>query len=234
MLEILHEDNHCLAVNKPAGLLSQGDFTGDESLVSLAKAYLKTRYQKPGNVYVGLVHRLDRPTSGVVVLAKTSKGAARLSEQFRVGSITKTYWAVVDGEPVPESGEWFDRLEKDRSVNRVHVVDRDDDAEAEADANDPAGREARVRYRRIGKVGRYTLMELTPLTGRGHQLRVQLASRGMPIAGDRKYGSRILVPASDGGTRILLHAREIRFTHPTSRESISIVAPLPSDWPSAL
>jgi 23S rRNA pseudouridine1911/1915/1917 synthase len=232
MLEILHEDNHCLAVNKPAGLLAQGDATGDESLVSRARAYLKARYQKPGNVYIGLVHRLDRPTSGVVILAKTSKGAARLSEQFRVGSVEKTYWAVIEGEPDPESGEWFDRLEKDRGANRVRVVDDDDDAEPEA--NDPAGREARMTYRRIGNVGRYTLMELTPKTGRGHQLRVQLASRGMPIVGDRKYGSRILVPASDGGSRILLHAREIRFIHPTSRESISVVAPLPRDWPSAL
>jgi len=232
LLEILHEDNHCLAVNKPAGLLSQGDFTGDESLVSLAKVYLKTRYQKPGNVYVGLVHRLDRQTSGVVVLAKTSKGAARLSEQFRVGAVRKTYWAIVDGEPESESGEWSDRLEKDRSANLVRVVGHDDDSAAET--SDPVGREARVTYRRIGKVGRHTLIELTPMTGRGHQLRVQLASRGLPIVGDRKYGSRILVPASDGGSRILLHAREIRFTHPTSRESILVVAPLPSDWPSTL
>jgi len=226
-LEILYEDNHCLVVNKPAGLLAQGDVTGDESLVTLAKAYLKERYQKPGNVFVGLIHRLDRPTSGVVVLAKTSKGASRLSEQFRVGKVKKTYWAVVEGEPETASGEWVDRLEKDRNLNRVRVIEDEDD---DANGEDSVGKEARVAYRRIRKVGRNTLLELMPKTGRGHQLRVQLASRGMPIVGDRKYGSRIVVAASDGGTRILLHAREICFNHPTTRESISIVAPLPSDW----
>jgi 23S rRNA pseudouridine1911/1915/1917 synthase len=226
-IEILHEDNHCLVVNKPAGLLTQGDATGDESLVSLAKRYLKDRYQKPGNVFVGLVHRLDRPTSGVVVLAKTSKGASRLSEQFRAGTVRKTYWAVVDGEPDPPVGEWIDRLEKDRGLNRVHILDEESD-------DDHAGQEARVAYRRLRKVGRGTLVELRPMTGRGHQLRVQLASRGMPIAGDRKYGSKFRVAASDGGLRILLHAKEIVFTHPTTREAISIVAPLPADWPSEL
>ena len=226
-LEILHEDNHCLVVNKPAGLLTQGDATGDETVVSLARAYLKDRYQKPGNVFVGLVHRLDRPTSGVVVLARTSKGASRLSEQFRAGTVRKTYWAIVEGEPDPPVGEWVDRLEKDRELNRVRVVEDEVD-------DDPAGQEARVAYRRLRKVGRDTLIELRPMTGRGHQLRVQLASRGMPIAGDRKYGSNVRVSASDGGSRILLHAKEIVFTHPTTREEISIAASLPEDWPSSL
>ncbi len=229
MLEILHEDNHCLVVNKPAGLLAQGDSSGDESLITRTKAYLKERYRKPGNVFVGLVHRLDRPTSGAVVLAKTSKGASRLSEQFRSGTIRKIYWAVVEGKPSPDAGEWLDRLEKDRRVNRVHVVADDSDAD-DSDGNDLTGQEARVSYRRLESAGRYSLIELTPKTGRGHQLRVQLASRGLPIVGDRKYGSRILVPASDGGSRILLHAREICFNHPTSRQAISVTAPVPADW----
>lgn len=235
-LDVLHEDNHCLVMNKPAGLLTQGDATGDESLVSLARAYLKARYGKSGNVFIGLVHRLDRPTSGAVILAKTSKGAARLSEQFRRGSVEKTYWAIVERAPVPTDGEWVDRLEKDRSVNRVRVVADAGGAgdEEVEEANGSAGREARVRYRRLGEVGRYPLIELTPTTGRGHQLRVQLASRGTPIVGDRKYGSRITAAAADGGFRILLHAARIRFNHPTSQELISVVAPPPTDWPSVL
>ena len=224
-LDILYEDNHCLVVNKPAGLLVQGDATGDESLVTMAKAYLKDRYHKPGNVFVGLVHRLDRPTSGLVVLAKTSKGAARISEQFRAGTVRKTYWAMVEGDLDPPGGEWVDRLEKDRTLNRVHVVEEDDDADEGV-----VGKEARVAYRRLRKVGRHTLVELMPGTGRGHQLRVQLASRGLPIVGDRKYGSRRVIVASDGGTRILLHARELRFNHPTTKEELAFVAPLPEGW----
>src|SRR5436309_14678315 len=121
MLDVLYEDNHCLAVNKPAGLLAQGDATGDPTLLDEARAYLKSRYDKPGNVYVGLVHRLDRPTSGVVLLARTSKAASRLSEQFRTGRVSKVYWAIVEGEPAAHSGEWIDVLEKDRQANRVHL-----------------------------------------------------------------------------------------------------------------
>ena len=174
---------------------------------------------------MGLVHRLDRPTSGVVVLAKTSKGAARISEQFRAGTVRKTYWAMVEGDLDPPGGEWVDRLEKDRTLNRVHVVEEDDDADEGV-----VGKEARVAYRRLRKVGRHTLVELMPGTGRGHQLRVQLASRGLPIVGDRKYGSRRVIVASDGGTRILLHARELRFNHPTTKEELAFVAPLPEGW----
>lgn len=221
-LEILYEDNHCLAVNKPAGLLSQGDQTGDPNLAALAAAYLKERYGKPGKAYIGLVHRLDRPTSGVVVLARTSKAASRLSQQFRTGEVSKVYWAVVEGTPSPPEGRWEDRLEKDRTANRVRVID----------PGDGAGQESRVDYRLLRRQGAWSLLELRPATGRSHQLRVQLAHRGLPIVGDRKYGSRTALKAADGGRRIALHARAVCFRHPTRAERITIFAPLPADWPA--
>jgi 23S rRNA pseudouridine1911/1915/1917 synthase len=219
MLDILFEDNHCLAVNKPAGLLAQGDATGDPSLVELVRDDLKRRYQKPGNVYVGLVHRLDRPVSGVVLLAKTSKGAARLSAQFREGTVEKVYLAVVEGRVTSDHGEWTDRLVKDASRNVVSVVQA-------------GGAEARLAFRVVGRSARTTTLELRPTTGRGHQLRVQLSSRGLPIVGDRKYGARSSLRAQDGGPRIALHARRLTFTHPTTREVIVVEAPVPADWPS--
>lgn len=222
-LDILYEDNHCLVVNKPAGLLSQGDETGDPSLVTLAAAYLKERYQKPGNVYVGLVHRLDRPTSGVVLLARTSKAAGRLAAQFRSGEVAKVYWAIVEGTPHPAQGDWEDRLEKDRTANRVRV--RDDVPEE--------GQAARVAYRVLERRGRWSLVELRPGTGRSHQLRVQLAHRGLPIVGDRKYGATSQLEAADGGHRIALHARELSFRHPTRGETVTVIAPLTADWPGA-
>jgi 23S rRNA pseudouridine1911/1915/1917 synthase len=220
---VLFEDNHCLAVNKPAGLLSQGDETGDPSLVDWARDYLKARYGKPGNVYVGLVHRLDRPTSGVVLLARTSKAASRLAEQFRAGKVSKTYRAIVEGEPAEEEGRWIDVLEKDRQANRVRVQD-----EAEG-----GGREALVEYRVLRRGRGFTELELRPATGRSHQLRVQLASRGLPIAGDLKYGARTVLDAGDGRRRIALHALELVFTHPSRGEVISVVAPVSADWPES-
>jgi 23S rRNA pseudouridine1911/1915/1917 synthase len=222
-VEILYEDNHCLAVNKPAGLLSQGDETGDPSLVSWAKDDLKARYHKPGNVYVGLVHRLDRPTSGVVLLARTSKAASRLAEQFRSGQVIKVYWAIVEGEPAEPEGQWLDLLEKDRRANRVRVREEEDGA----------GREARVEYRILRRGGGFSKLEMRPTTGRSHQLRVQLAERGLPIVGDRKYGAATVLEAEDGHRRVALHARELTFRHPTRGEAISIVAPVPADWPES-
>jgi 23S rRNA pseudouridine1911/1915/1917 synthase len=226
-LEVLFEDNHCLVVNKPAGLLSQADVTGDPSVVSWAKDDLKARYRKPGNVYVGLVHRLDRPTSGVVVLARTSKAASRLSAQFRAGQVTKVYWAIVEGEPAEDHGEWIDLLEKDRQTNLVRVK------AAEQPDNDDGGKEARVAYRVVARSAGGSKLELRPATGRSHQLRVQLANRGMPIVGDRKYGAATVLKAEDGGRRIALHARELSFKHPTREEVISVVAPVPADWPGS-
>ena len=164
----------------------------------------------------------ERPTSGAVLLARTSKAAARLSAQFRSGEIPKVYWAVVEGRPEQPEGEWEDRLEKDRSVNRSRVLVRDDEP----------GRTARVAYRVLDRGGAWSTLELRPATGRSHQLRVQLAHRGLPIVGDRKYGSRSLLEAADGGRRIALHARELSFKHPTRDEHVSVVAPLPVDWPA--
>lgn len=223
MLEptVLHEDNHCLVVDKPAGMPSQGDESGDRSLVDWARDDLKRRHEKPGNVFVGLVHRLDRPVSGVVVLARTSKGAARLSEQFRQHSIEKLYWAVVEGSIAGDRHEWTDWLVKDEGRNRVRVEPPET----------PGAREATLSVRVLER-GRRSLLEIRPTTGRGHQIRVQLASRHLPIAGDRRYGARSTVPAADGGHRIALHARWLRFSHPTRAEAIECVAPEPPDWPA--
>jgi 23S rRNA pseudouridine1911/1915/1917 synthase len=221
MLTILYEDNHCLAIDKPAGLLTQGNVTGEPSLIEEARAYLKARYRKPGNVYVGLVHRLDRPVSGVVLLAKTSKAASRLSEQFREGRVEKVYWAAVEGVVAAEEGQWVDFLRKDQHRNVVAVVP----------VGATGGKEARLAFRVLGQEQGRTALELRPLTGRSHQLRVQLASRGLPIVGDRKYGARSSLRALDGKPRVALHARALSFEHPTRREAILVVAPLPADWP---
>ena len=220
MIPILYEDNHCLALDKPAGLLSQGDATGEPSLLDLARDDLKRRYAKPGNVFVGLVHRLDRPVSGVILLAKTSKGASRLSEQFRTRSTGKTYLAVVEGSPADMEGEWIDRLVKDPQTNTVRVV-----------AGNSDGNLASLHYRLIETCGNVSLIELKPMTGRGHQLRVQLASRGLPIVGDRKYGAKGVLKAVDGGNRIALHASELSFNPPTRSERVLVHSELPADWP---
>lgn len=220
-LEVLLEDNHCLAVNKPAGVPSQGDSSGAVSLVDLARDYLKTKYAKPGEVYLGLVHRLDRPTSGVVLLARTSKAAGRLAEQFRAGTVEKIYWAITEGAPDEPEGEWADRLEKDADRNVTRVLPM----------TARAGKQALTRYRVVERRGRFALIELRPRTGRGHQLRVQLAHRGLPIVGDVKYGGSGGLRARDGGARIALHARGLGFIHPTRREPLWVEAPPPSDWP---
>ncbi len=223
-LEVLYEDNHCLAVNKPAGVPSQEDESGSESLVDLVARYLRERYAKPGNVYVGLLHRLDRPTSGVILLARTSKAAGRLSAQFRAGSIEKVYWAIVEGVPAQAGGVWIDRLEKDRRINRSRILGE----------GDPEGKEARVAFRVLERAEGVTKLELRPGTGRSHQLRAQLAGRGLPIVGDSRYGAKSRIVASDGRGRIGLHARELHFMHPTRGEAIAIVAPEPADWPEPL
>lgn len=215
-LDVLYEDNHCLAVCKPAGWLTMGDDTGDATLLDAAKTYLKEKYAKPGAVFLGVVHRLDRPVSGVVLFARTSKGAARLSEQFRNRTVEKVYWAAVNGTNIPTCGELVDKLTKDRSRNVAMVADDETDD----------GRESRLAYRVLQRHRGVALLEVRPLTGRSHQIRVQLAHAGWPIVGDRKYGS---TQSFAPGT-LALHARSLTVQHPISREPLTITADLPRTW----
>jgi 23S rRNA pseudouridine1911/1915/1917 synthase len=212
--DILYEDNHLIAVVKPAGLPSTHFDGTAETLDRAVKAYLKAKYAKPGEVFLGIVHRLDKPTSGVLLFARTSKGAARLSEQFRAGAVDKVYWAVVEGEPAP-AGSLDDWLRKDSDTGRAVVVS----------SNVPGAKRARTHYETRAAAGGLSLVELRPQTGRTHQLRVQLAVRGHPIAGDFKYGSETPFP---GG--IALHARSLTVLHPTRRDPITLTAPLPASW----
>jgi 23S rRNA pseudouridine1911/1915/1917 synthase len=209
----LYEDNHCLAVVKSAGQLTVGDRTGDVSLVDCARDYLRTKYKKAGNAFVGVVHRLDRPVGGVVLFARTSKAAARLAEQFRTGRVDKVYEALVEGRVAQREGQLTDRLVKDRSTN---VVRR-------AAAADTRSRESTLNFRRLKSTPSTTLLEIRPTTGRSHQIRVQLASAGHPILGDRKYGSK---RRFEGG--IALRAVRLTFEHPTTKVRITVEAPV--DW----
>lgn len=213
--EVLLLDNHLLAVDKPAGMLVQGDRTGDDDLVTLAKAFLKRRFDKPGNVFVGLVHRLDRPTSGVVVLARTSKAAGRLSEQFRRRSVEKRYLAVVEGR-LQGGGERTDWLAKGEGGGARLVEEGAEGAQRAA-----------LRWRALAASGPRTLVEVDLLTGRKHQIRVQLAGLGAPILGDLRYGSR--TPFT-GGRGIALHAHRLVVEHPTQREPVALEAPPPPAW----
>ena len=220
-LDVLYEDNHCLVVNKPAGLLSQGDATGDPSLVDLARALPQDRYQKPGNVYVGFLHRLDRPTSGVVLLAKTSKAAGRLSAQFRQGTISKVYWAIVEGDAREKEGEWVDLLEKDTRQNRSGVVPR----------RAASSKEARVAFRVLE---RWEEIDQTrAAAGDGPK---PSASRPAREEGTyRSLATEIWRDDAAKGTRRPCQDRAARaaltFTHPTRPEAISVDAPVPADWP---
>ena len=221
-LKVLFEDNHCLAVLKPAGLLTMGDRTGDLSVVDLAREYLRRKYDKPGNVFVGVVHRLDRPVSGVLLLARTSKAAARLSEQFRNHSVRKVYHCVVEGRPPKPTGELVDWLVKDEATNLTHAVRR---PEVRSPKPEDEGKLSRLNYRRLKSVGSMSLLEIELLTGRSHQIRVQLSSRGWPICGDAKYGSKTKL---DGW--LALHAAALTFEHPTQHEPINVTAPHPTEW----
>jgi 23S rRNA pseudouridine1911/1915/1917 synthase len=214
-LRVLYEDNHCLAVYKPAGLLTVGDRTGDVSLVDLARDDLRKRYGKPGNVFVGVVHRLDRPVSVVVLLARTSKAASRLAEQFRGGRVEKVYEALVEGRVAARVGTLFDRLVKDRQKNVVRSVA----------PSTPQARESLLTFRRLKALRDTTLLEVRPQTGRSHQIRVQLAAAGHPIVGDRKYGAKQTFP---GG--IALQAVRLTFDHPVRKVPVTIDAP--AHWPT--
>jgi 23S rRNA pseudouridine1911/1915/1917 synthase len=214
-LDILYEDNHCLAVAKPSGVPSTHDQGTEETLDRAVKQYLKEKYQKPGNVFLGVVQRLDKPVSGVLLFARTSKAAARLAQQFREGTVDKVYWAVVEGEVTTPAGTLEDWLKKDRAVGRVEVVE----------PRAPGARQALLHFQRRGGHGGLTWLEVRPQTGRTHQLRVQLAHHGHPIYGDAKYGS-----IHTFGRAVGLHARALTFLHPVRYEPITLTAELPRAW----
>jgi len=216
-LAVLHCDNHVLVVAKPAGIPAVPDASGDESLLDMAKEWVRVEFAKPGDVFLGVVHRLDRPVSGVMAFARTSKGASRLSEQFRARAAHKTYWGVGLGEPRTESGTLLQWLVKDERANRVRV-----EANATAAATTGA-KQAITRWSVLERRGGRTLYELSPETGRPHQLRVAAASLGTPLAGDVKYGAR--EPLEDHS--IALHAVALELDHPTRGERLRFTMPAP-------
>ena len=222
-MEVIYEDNHIIIVSKESGEIVQGDKTGDTPLSENVKQYIKETHAKPGNVFLGVVHRLDRPVSGLVVFAKTSKALTRLNNMFRDGDVHKTYWAIVErrekttGGYVPDGechqlDNWLIRNEKQ---NKSYAYDREK----------PNAKLAKLRYRVIGASERYTLLEVQLMTGRHHQIRCQLAAMGCPIKGDLKYGAKR--SNSDGSISLL--ARRVEFVHPVSKENIIAEAPLPND-----
>ncbi len=213
---ILHEDNHVIILNKRVGEIVQGDKTGDEPLVETLKAFIAERDGKPGRVFLGVPHRLDRPVSGAVMFAKTGKALERLNGMLRAGEVHKTYWALVCREPVPAEGDLEDRIYRIESQNKSYIA-RTPRADAKL---------ARLHYRMIDRTDRYWLVEVELLTGRHHQIRCQLSGLGCPIKGDLKYGAPRSNP--DGG--ISLHARSISFVHPVRKEEITVTAPCPSSW----
>lgn len=214
-LEVLYEDNHVLVVNKPAMLPTMGVAESEPSLLKVAKEYIRDKYNKPGNVYLGIVSRLDTPVTGATILARTSKAASRLSAAFRERRVSKTYWAVVEGNVEPYQGVLEHYLRKDERHRKVHVTHAAaDDAQL-----------ARLRYQVLCSTTSLTLLEIELETGRKHQIRVQLAKIGCPIVGDRKYGSDRGFPLG-----IALHARKLVVPHPVGAEAISVDAPLPKSW----
>lgn len=214
-MTVLYEDNHIIIVNKAPGEIVQGDKTGDTPLSETVKEWIKDKYDKPGNVFLGVVHRLDRPVSGAVIFAKTSKALARLNEMLREGKISKTYWAITRNTPPKES---------DLLTHYITSTERNNKSYASVAPRNGA-KEARLEYRLISRSDNYNLLEVRLLTGRKHQIRVQLSSIGCPIKGDLKYGDKRSNP--DGS--ISLHARHIEFIHPVSKEKISVTAPVPDD-----
>jgi 23S rRNA pseudouridine1911/1915/1917 synthase len=202
-------------VVKPAGLATMGVAPDKPSLLELARQYVKHRCRKPGNVYLGVMSRLDAPVTGIVLLARTSKAAGRLTEQFRSHRVRKTYWTVVEGTVQPAAGQCLDWLGHDERHRRMHVVG----------PMFPGAKQARLTYRRLKSFSGLSLLEVELQTGRKHQIRLQLSSRGWPVLGDRKYGSRRPFPAG-----IALHARQLVITHPIKGEPLEFQAPLPSSW----
>ena len=213
--QIIYEDNHLLVINKKVGQLVQGDKTGDESLLDSIKNFIKIRDNKPGNVFLGLVHRIDRPTSGLVIYAKTSKALSRLTQMVKNREIKKTYWAVVAKEMIPPSQRLVHYLKKNEKNNKAIVFPKPTEG----------AKEAILTYNIVKSLDNYLLLEIDLETGRHHQIRAQLSKNGTPIKGDLKYGSPRSNP--DGG--IHLHARKLEFIHPVTKENIEITAPVPQN-----
>lgn len=213
--DVLYEDNHLIAINKRAGDIVQVDETGDEPLDEKVKKYLAKKYSKPNGAFLGVVHRLDRPVSGVILFAKTSKALDRVNAMFKGREMKKTYWAVVRNRPVPESGNLVHWLVKNPKKNVTTPYTEEM----------KGGLRAELNYRLIGELNGYYLIEVDPITGRPHQIRVQLSTLGCPIVGDNKYG----YPRGSLKKSICLHAKRLQFIHPVRKEPVDIIAPLPKD-----
>ena len=214
-MRVIYEDNHIIIVNKESGEIVQGDKTGDQPLSETVKQYIKTTHNKPGNVFLGVVHRLDRPVSGVVVFAKTSKALARLNDMFREGQVHKTYWAIVQGKPGSEADTLTGWITRNEKQNKSYIHPREV----------RGSKQAVLKYRLLACTDRYSLLEVQLLTGRHHQIRCQLSAMGCPIRGDLKYGAKRSNP--DGS--ISLHARRVEFIHPVSKLPIVAEATIPND-----
>ena len=227
-IKVLYEDNHIIAVQKPAGVLTQGDGSGDESLFDMVKDYLKEKYQKPGNVFLGLVHRLDKPVSGIVLFAKTSKGASRLSEQFREHTIQKTYHAIVLGKLKNEKGDLKEKINKISFFAEGFTNKTDEELLAEIKKATKT-RTAELSYEVVKSNGKFSLLKILPKTGRFHQIRVQMSEMGNPILGDRKY-SNVSMPDWKDNSAIALCATDIEFKLATKDEVKKISIDLPESW----
>ncbi len=214
-MQVLYEDNHIIVVYKESGEIVQGDKTGDKPLSETIKAWIKEKYAKPGNVFLGVVHRLDRPVSGLVVFAKTSKALSRLNDMFRKGEVKKTYWAMVQTPPAEPEGTLTNWLVRNEKQNKSYAYNHEV----------PNAKKAILKYKTVGQTEHYTLLEVNLLTGRHHQIRCQLSAIGCPIKGDLKYGARRSNP--DGSISLL--SRTVEFIHPVSKENISVVSPLPAE-----
>ncbi|WP_308270891.1 RluA family pseudouridine synthase [Prevotella sp.] len=214
-MNVVYEDNHIIIVNKQSGEIVQGDKTGDTPLSDIVKQYIKEKYNKPGNVFLGVVHRLDRPVSGLVVFAKTSKALSRLNEMFRTGDVHKTYWAIVKKNDIAPEATLTDWLTRNERQNKSYAHNREV----------PGAKKAVLSYKVRSMSDNYMLLEVRLMTGRHHQIRCQLAHMGCPIKGDLKYGS----PRSNPDGSISLMSRRVEFVHPVSKETIAVEAPLPDD-----
>lgn len=212
---VIYEDNHLIIVNKPAGMLVHSDSTGDKTLEDYVKEYIKEKYNKPGDVFLGTIHRLDRPVSGLIIFARTSKALERMNELFRKRDIQKTYWAVTSRKPEKKSGRLTHWLRKDASVNKTEAFDHEV----------PGALRADLDYRYLGTINKHHLIEVKPITGRPHQIRVQLASMGCPIKGDVKYGGG----KGNDESAIFLHSRRVYFVHPVKKEPVLCKAALPEN-----